>query len=547
MTHFITFFVKTLFFTHDMEDERYALFQTLDTYVTSALDAYKAAHPEETDERHILFKMLSVAFSLLHAADTLYMNKQAVRKEFAAKEFIGLQVLKQNGPSGEPDTGRAEIVEILYTTWKAVPSYSEIKGRLNKAVQTVFGQILVLIPSVSFNPPIKERPDGATTPVLQLLHEYPSLTFLPTEVPRPAQLNQAFTEVDMDNGFVMNKRNILAELPPTAQAARIAWPAAVRNVMDDDTLSFNDMFCMFVVLGRRYLISLKDKLSSLRCPLPAFLESPEGAKAALEEDSKARQQQRRAWDEEAARKAAANAEAARKAAAGAAEAAEAERQRKLRATEWGRGNNLSRPTLEGGGTASNPQTLAIIFRQLKSGSDIIKDALSADLKEYTESEYYALKAFLEAYRFHSKYFSPEPSGSPDDTVHMKRWIETVIDNLAKSPRAGETNAEFLRKFLLFLMDSYIRQYKVEGAETHEQKIAALLPEFEACLDIPMKDHPKGISLFTYAEIKRNGKFVIFVDPFLSSKDAFLQKYKTGFVTKLSKTFKMEGEKIAYKA
>ena len=551
MTHFITFFVKTLFFTHDMEDDRYALFQTLDGYVTSALGAYKAAHPEEGDERHILFKMLSVAFSLLHAAETLYVNKQAVRKEFAAKDFIGLQVLKQNGPNGEPDTGRGEMVDLLYTTWAAVPALETVKEHLKKATQTVFGQILVLVPSVSFNPPIKERPEGETTDILKLLHEYPSLTFLPSEVARPDTLHKGFTEVDMDNGFVMRKHNIMSELPAGAKAAQLAWPVAVRGVIEDERLSFADLFCIFVVLGRRYLISLKDDLSRLKCPLPAFLESPEGARAALQEDSKARQQQRATWATEAARKAeeaeaarkAAEAEAARKA------AEEADRQRKLRATQWGRGNNLSRPTLEGGGTASNEQTLAIIFRQLKSGSTVIKDTLSADLKEYSDSEYYALKAFLEAYRFHGPaYLKPEPAASSDDTKHINAWMGNMIKALAKAPRDGMTNSEFLRKFLLFLMDSYIRQYRVEGAETHPQKITALLPVFEACLDIPMQDSTaKDPSLFAYTDLKRNGKFVISVEPFLLSTDAFEQKYKTMSTTKLSKNFKMEGERIVYKA
>jgi DNA repair exonuclease SbcCD ATPase subunit len=498
MTHFITFFVKTLFFTHDMEEERYALSQTLDTYVSSALSAYKAAHPEETDDRHILFKMLSAAFSLLHAGETLYMNKQAVRGEFAAKDFVGLQVLKSNGPSGEPDTGRAEMVELLYSTWAAVPSLTDVKEDLNKAVQTVFGQILILPPTVSYNPPIKEK-EGVTTPLLQLLHEYPSLTFLAGEVAQSATSNQTFTEVDMDNGFVMRKHNILGELPAGAIAARAAWPEAVRNVMNDNTLSFADLFCIFIALGRRYLISLKDDLSRLKCPLPVFLESPEAARAALQEDgSKARQQQRRAWEEDAAaaaaRKAAEEAERQRKAAEEAererkaAEEAEAERQRKAaeeaEAAAKSGGKNLERPT------KSNPHTFALIFKQLKAGrSAKFKEVLQADLQQFAETSSFPIKTFIQKYITSSDYFKQEPGAgteSPKQKAEgydwadfMRRWMTSVVNY----GRGKKKPLEFYRMFMMHFIDNYTKQYRVDNAETPEAKIDAIFDDFKASFNI----------------------------------------------------------------
>jgi hypothetical protein len=470
-----------------MEEQRYALSQTLDGYVSSALSAYKAAHPGETDDRHILFKMLSAAFSLLHAGETLYMNKQAVRGEFAAKDFVGLQVLKSNGPNGEPDTGRAEMVELLYSTWAAVPSLTDVKGDLNKAVQTVFGQILILPPTVSYNPPIKERPDGVTTPLLQLLHEYPSLTFLAGEVAQTATPNESFTEVDMDNGFVMRRRNILGELPPEAKSAREAWPSAVRTVIEDHTLSFADLFCIFIALGRRYLISLKDDLSRLKCPLPAFLESPEAARAALQEDgSKARQQQRRAWEEEAAaaaaRKAAEEAERQRKA------AEEAERQRKAageaeaEAAAKSGGKNLERPT------KSNPHTFAIIFKQLKAGmSAKFKEVLQADLQQFAETSSFPIKTFIKKYITSSDYFKQEPGTDPlkqkvegyDWADFMRKWMTNVVNY----GRGKNKPLEFYRGFMMHFIDSYTKQYRVDNAETPEAKIDAIFDDFKASFNI----------------------------------------------------------------
>ena len=600
MTHFITFFVKTLFFTQDKSDMRYALFQTMDAYVDSVVGAYKTAYPTETDEKHILYKLLATAFGLIYAGETLYVNKQTVTG-LPAMNYIGLQVIKQNTASGTPDTERAGLVRLLWDTWANVPSVRELKVKsIKPAVETVFGQILLLIPTVHFNPPMKPMNDGITTDVLELLHSYPSLTFLPKETLNPGdKMHQTFTEVNVDEGFAMKKHNILAEIPngvAGAKAAEIAWPGAVRAVMGDDTLSFADMFCIFVVLGRRYLISIRDDLTRFKCPLPAFLADPEGARGVLKEDMgvDAMNKKKQAEAEAAAREAAAaeamrvkaeQEEAARKAreeaaAAAAKKRAEQEEEiRRLREAMRRRdeearrqadaaaraaaeaaaaaaaaeppapfGQNLSRPKTAGGAIKPNIETFMAIFNRVNTGSttnptDILSDIKVHGDKVQREDEYPIL-SFIKTYgTFNDLYraisFKQVGGDPPEKQIQtaMQSLVAALNDRLkarqvvpASTPsQSTGGSVNFLRKFLLRFINSYIYQYKIEGETTTSGKFAIVYPEFKQCFNINIKvlnpnnpPTPKEITRPLFDELQITDKMV---QSLVEHDGPFDRKYK----------------------
>jgi hypothetical protein len=594
MTHFITFFVKTLFFTQDKPDMRYDLFQKLDSFVDSLIAAYKSADTKEGDDKHILYKMLATAFSLIYAGETLYVNKQTI-SGLDANNYIGLQVIKQVGPSGEPDTARADLVKLLWDTWAAVPSVRELKvNSIKPAVETVFGQILLLVPKVHFNPPIKPiAVEGGftTTDSLQLLHAYPSLTFLPTEIIDPAvKMHENFTEVDVDAGFTMKKHNILAQIPtgvPGAKAAEIAWPGAVRAVMNNDTLSFADMFCIFVVLGRRYLMSIRDDLTRFKCPLPAFLADPEGARGALKADRAAFEKIKKGEDAEAAAaREAAAAEAVRKeeAEAAARKVAEADAARKAKEIELAAaaarraqeaaaaaarkaqeeaaaaaaaaaappspfGQNLPLPKTAGGGIKSNIETFMAIFNRVNTGSTLTPTDILSDIKVHGDKKVqredeYPILSFIKTYGTFSDLYRAisfrQVGGDPPEKqiqTAMQSLVAALNDRLrarqvvpASTPsQSTGGSVNFLRKFLLRFIDSYIHQYKIEGRVTVSDKFVDVYPEFKQCFNINIQvlnpnnpPRPKEITRTLFDELQIGDAMV---QSLVEHDGTFDRKYK----------------------
>jgi hypothetical protein len=482
MTHFITFFVKTLFFTQDNRELRLELYQDLNAYVDEVVAAATG------DTKTILYGMMSAAFSLLYAGDTLYMNKQTLREsEYAAKNFIGLHVLKQDTAA---DPERIKRIQILWDTWANSGDLQSRKEKIQQSVQSVFGQILLLVPDVHFNPPIQEVGKD-TLPVLNLLHEYPSLTYLPEKGKGPTTGSMRFTEVNVDAGFTMKEWNLAQQLrdaPQAGVAMQQQWAKAVRTRMDDARLSYADLFCIFIVMGRRYLMEIRGDLVKFKCPLPSFLA--EGGEkevgAALAADRQA------AAAAKPPTPAPGPAPAPAPAPGPAPTPAPVKTLRELPTKKGRDGKEYVK---------SNPETFAIILAQLRRGSPIISSLMRSDVKKYQAENDTSLPIvdFIKSYNTSQTFFRRVSEKLPADSAaaitQNKISITTVseeIDKHGPDPKFvtggqyTEGRINLLRKFFFELMDAYVHQYNITGATTIEDKVNNVYSDFEKSFNIEIK-------------------------------------------------------------
>ena len=504
MTHFITFFVKTLFFTQDNREMRLELYQDLNAYVDEVVAAATG------DTKTILYGMMSAAFSLLYAGDTLYMNKQTLREsEYAAKNFIGLHVLKQDTAA---DPERIKRIQILWDTWANSGDLQSRKEKIQQSVQSVFGQILLLVPDVHFNPPIQEVGKD-TLPVLKLLHEYPSLTYLPEKGRGPTTGSMRFTEVNVDAGFTMKEWNLAQQLrdaPQAGVAMQQQWAKAVRNRMDDARLSYADLFCIFIVMGRRYLMEIRADLVKFKCPLPSFLA--EGGEKEVGAALAADRQAAAAAKPPTPAPAPAPAPGPGPAPAPAPTPAPVKTLRELPTKKGKDGKEYVK---------SNPETFAIILAQLRRGSPIISSLMRSDINEFrVENNKLPIIKFIESYNTSQTFFRRVSEKLPADSAaaitQNKISITTVseeIDKHGPDPKFvtggqyTEGRINLLRKFFFELMDAYVHQYNITGATTIEDKVNNVYSDFEKSFNIQItkkeRDYTKiSTNLFTILKITK---------------------------------------------
>ena len=505
MTYFITFFVKALFFSKGNRDEKKALYDGLDQYVTALLAGARNAGIEGED-RNVLFKLLATCFHLLYTGETLFVNKQGHLDSASDGPFVGLYVLKRDEAAPAEKEERNKLVGAIMDTW--VDSSID-RGAVIIAVEQVFSNLLLDLPSIHFNPPIPET-DDFDPPVLGLLSEYPSMTYRPTVDARVEE--GKFIEVDMDNGFTLKEHPIADRLPVRAHVARFLWPKAVDDVNDTRLLQYRNLFCIFIALGRRYLTTLEENdLKKFKCPLPALLKSPASA---MEEPGTA---------------------------AVPPPVLAAPPPAPTPATPAGTVIDVqSLPKITGGdGTQrekTHPEIIYAILDQLKSGATVPKESLS-DIINQTSSgkkvlpiynfifgrDYYGSQTINkeggygresqtfkdgikgEEYLTFEKVNTEKDRTTPKykNKVFMWNLVHTLETTGTKNPwqPVGYTetfiggNFNFLRKFILDFFKAYVQQYSF--ADTIDDRITILLPIFKENLN-PM---------ITYIKKKGDNSFI----------------------------------------
>ena len=264
LTYFITFFVKSMFFTYPINESKKELFRTLEKYVNDILGDYKVQISQTTDNKKPLFDLLSQVFMLLYAGETLFINKVA---HTGGSGVEGLYVLQHTKMKG------SKVVQLIYNKWVGTTGTRLVaeKPEINNAVSNVFSNLLQGLPSVYYHLPITTK-DGVRKISTEALGNYPSVSFMGSDTASiTPSMKGAVNIVNMESGFQATSSNLKDQFGATVADQ---WSAEVGVKLAEKTLSFQDLFCIFVMLGRRYLMEMTTELNTLSCPLPAILNNP---------------------------------------------------------------------------------------------------------------------------------------------------------------------------------------------------------------------------------------------------------------------------------
>jgi hypothetical protein len=180
--------------------------------------------------------------------------------------------------------------------------------------------------------------------------------------------------------------------------------------------------------------------------------------------------------------------------------------------------DLERPAVEGGGTASNPETFYMILEQLKQGEGAsLKPLIKNDLKQYGDNVEFPLKKFINKYKtLGSTLFKALPpmirknkvvtvpteilsgminffEGVGGFTKPQKRGTSCM--RVGKESKCYGGNLNYVKLFLLDFFRAYVQQYRIERASTIEEKVTSIYPEFETYLGTVLKGGGLKVSLF----------------------------------------------------
>jgi hypothetical protein len=162
---------------------------------------------------------------------------------------------------------------------------------------------------------------------------------------------------------------------------------------------------------------------------------------------------------------------------------------------------MERPATAGGGIQTNAQTFAVIMKQLKGSSQLVlNEVIRTDLKEYSEeATQLPIVKFIKKYgsgALRSYLTAVVYTTIPRDKTQVHELNRDTMTKFVKAlnrvPRP-DGNVMYLRRFMFEFFDSYVHQYKIEGATSIETKIALVYEDFKLSFNIDLE---RSVKLFT---------------------------------------------------
>ena len=257
LNYFVSFFIKVLFFSQSETSRRATLFTKFDQVVnTIIVEVQKVMLGKPNKE--VIQKTMDVIFALIRASETLFINKQTAFGLATTEDDIGINVIK-----GEVDPLSNTIINIVY---KIFSDYISANGSfvedLNFLEQTVFKDLLIQLPLIYFNKPIQKGAEGNLSPDGVDLTTFPSFTYLPNgQADATPERSERFQILNASDKY--SKK--LVKVDSIVKSAGDAWKSSIQLTMNDATLQYSAMFITFIMLGRRYLLEIKDVLAADGC------------------------------------------------------------------------------------------------------------------------------------------------------------------------------------------------------------------------------------------------------------------------------------------
>jgi hypothetical protein len=268
LNYFVTFFMKTIFFSQTMSAERQRIMNVFNTITNNIIINVKQIMPS-SQEKDVLFAIVNTVFNLLETAQTLFINNE--NSQGTPTEY-GLQVIK----SDKLDPTSIAIIKIIHLKFyeQATPSFVEDIAFMEKAI---FEDILMRNPSVYFNPPMDLKYKGDILEAGKDLVSYPSMVYMPSDysvnipgtdlIQKLDGMNDTFQITQKGTSQKFNVSQIVAD-----PAAQKIWSDAIFLKLQDATLQYTTLFISFIVFSRKYLLLIKDDLKG--CSLSSFLVKP---------------------------------------------------------------------------------------------------------------------------------------------------------------------------------------------------------------------------------------------------------------------------------
>ena len=273
LNYFVSFFIKVLFFSQSDPSRRAALFNVFDQLVNTIFAEVQKIMPGKPN-RDVLNKAMEVIFELIKASETLFINKQTAYGLATTEEDIGLNVVK-----GQVDPESNKILGIIYNVFNNhIGKNGNFVEDLNFLEQTVFKDLLIQLPSLYFNKPIGLAAEGTLSPDGVDLTTFPSFTYLPNgQVDATAERSERFQILNASDKY--SKK--LVQVDSIAGSVSDAWKSSIQLTMNDATLQYSAMFISFIMLGRKYLLEIKDDIAAgcVGAPTPAPAPAPRPAPA----------------------------------------------------------------------------------------------------------------------------------------------------------------------------------------------------------------------------------------------------------------------------
>jgi hypothetical protein len=415
--------------------------------------------------------LLDVTFDCLQAAEDSLLQSPNLNE-------AGYYFVKNEGSartSRDWSTENERYNDAFYAIYK---QFDEIKekdagfyGMLTTVSGVIFSKLSSSLVDIYFRPRFKTiEPAVQITPAPG---KYPSFIYAPLG----ATLNvDTYHIVDMDNGGKVDTRSDLPDI----------WRGIISPKISGKTLPYAGLFVYFLVLAREYLKEKTSELGRLGCPLPTVLR--EGGLVSIVPGG---------------RTAAAPAPAP---------------------TPLTSPANTS-DRLNIGKISDNLDIFFKILGQLKRGiGSMTKSNLQQNIDFYTNSSTAntaaggPLQRMITAYQSHSSKFNSLTMINIDifrkyTKAEKGKLIQSYISQLYSSFK-GDSSGQgenIFYKLIFDLFRAYVRQFKIKGATTRDEKIDVLYEDYEKyVLSAPInrvgkqgtRGQTAGVTLGKYFEITK---------------------------------------------
>ncbi len=268
LNYFVTFFMKAIFYSQTMSEQRQKIMNVFDTVTNNIIINVQQIMPS-SQEKDVLYAIVNTTFNLLETAQTLFINNE--NSQGTPTEY-GLQVIK----SDKLDPTSIAILKIIYLEFyeQATPTFVDDIAFMEKAI---FEDLLMRNPSVYFNPPMDLKYTGDILEAGKDLVSYPSMVYMPSDysvnipgadlIQKLDGMNDTFQITQKGTSQKFDVSQIVAD--PDAQKI---WSDAIFLKLQDATLQYTTLFISFIVFSRKYLLLIKDDLKA--CSLSSFLAKP---------------------------------------------------------------------------------------------------------------------------------------------------------------------------------------------------------------------------------------------------------------------------------
>jgi hypothetical protein len=268
LNYFVTFFMKTIFYSQTMSEQRQKIMNLFDTIANNIVIKVKQIMPS-SQEKDVLYAIVNTIFNHLETEQTLFIkneNSQGTTTEH------GLQVIK----SDKLDPTSIAILKIIYLEFyqNATPTFVDDIAFMEKSI---FEDLLMRNPSVYFNPPMDLKYNGDILQAGTDLVSYPSMVYMPSDYSVNIPAADLIQKLDgMNDTFQVTQKGVSQKFNVSQivadPAAQKIWSDAIFLKLQDATLQYTTLFISFIVFSRKYLLLIKDDLKG--CSVSSFLVKP---------------------------------------------------------------------------------------------------------------------------------------------------------------------------------------------------------------------------------------------------------------------------------